>query len=352
MVIRKVLRDLQLENDCDDDCAIETITAEYIRCIVALSGNHGIPIHINRILSSVRGKLGFILPDVKDEWEILKTSVYEPKENSIDPVSNILKGLTSIRDISHIGKGFYVPTPFRLVELPHTGFLAIGCMPTREVIKTLGRPVQSVGILRYIVEDMQKCDSMAKQSFSNWIGYNLQPVKDWSVRYLKKAMDKLVISGLIGLSFEVYDPVSTSTNLQYYRWIDSHDWSGRERQLYLCRTKIAPKRYWLALLRRRDNDVYVIRECDLTPSSDIRRLQYGFDILAEKPTIANINLIKKKLVVEFYNDIPNQEKRFFSGFSLKSNQRGKFPQKYNIPKDFLSDVVFMLSNLGVKIRGI
>lgn len=351
-LISIILRDLQLEMDEYDERIVETIIAEYFRYIISISGAQGEPIHINRIMSRIRSQIGLLLPEDSDEWQSIKKIAQESQEDINDPVASILPKLLIIRDVEHVGNGFYVPTPFRVVELPHNGAFVVGGIPTKEVIQLLGKSVRSVGIIRFIKLEEKILDYVMKQSFEAWMGYDPEPVQDWLMKYLEKATKKLVPSSVSTLmSFEVYDPLATSTNLQYYRWNDCQNWSETEQKLYLCRTKMNPRRYWLGLLKKRGNEVQAIKEVDV-PFTDVRRLQYGFDCLTKKPTFAQFTQSDKDIAINIFNYLPEQENRFFVGLLSAPGSSGRLPLKYRFPKDFLADVVYLLSNLGIKLRRI
>lgn len=349
ILISTILQDLQLEIAKCDERIAEAIIAEYLRYSISISGARGEPIHINRIMSRIRKQTSFLLSEASDEWQSIKSTAQESEKEAKDPLANILDRLLIIRDVEHIGNGFYVPTPLRIVELPHSGALVVGGIPTQDATRLLGKTVLSVGIIRFIKQKESNYNSVLKQPFVDWMGYNSEPVQDWLRRYLEAAVKNLS-AGAATMSFEVYDPAATSTNLQYYRWIDCQNWSGTDKRLYLCRTKMKPRRYWLGLLQKRANEVRALKEVDVS-LDDVRRLRYGFDYLANRSTFAQISQSDREIIIQVYNHIPEQENRFLIGFLSVSSFGSRLPLKYCLPKDFLFDVVNLLSNLGVKLRG-
>ena len=246
----------------------EHAVAEYLRyglCLLANSGKDGgaetQPVHIGRLLGRVRKQLGPLLPERgKPPLEDLVPIKAPNASRSEDACRRVLNKLELIREVQNLGRGYFLPTPLRLLELPSGDVLVIGGLPTLDAQKVLGTMLKSAGLARVseiaALPAALKNHSDAWQSLRNWLGIE-SSLANWTEKYLAAALKDLRASSSEIGAFEVYFPEGLATKPQYFRWCEGKSWAGRSDRLYLCRSadKNRGRSYWLGLLARDQDHV-------------------------------------------------------------------------------------------------
>ncbi len=143
------------------------IVADYLRqglChFERENGNRTQAVHVHQLLSGLRRQLSELLPpeDVPP-WFTPEDARPTAKDDEPDAAPqigikdlglHILKKLVLMGDCGHLGSGFYVATPLRVVSLPSGGVLVLGSLPTADITPVLGVTPGWAGLARALPAD-------------------------------------------------------------------------------------------------------------------------------------------------------------------------------------------------------
>lgn len=330
---------------------LELIIAEYIRYFIIIETHAGTPVHINRIIGHISSKL-FSLLRANINFELVSVG-------DKHSVSIILNKLITNGEVEHVGEGFYVATPTRLVELPSGNGLLISCLPRKHIAKNYGFVPSLTGLTKTILaanlkEVSQKLTEghiPLAQTFNEWLELPSISTVQWVEEKLKVFKRKLKEIRVSTESFEIYDPAIGSKQLHALRWktIDSK-MKRYERSLSLFRTKTYPRRYWLGEVILVNGEPKLISEMDISVSV-VRRMLYGIDTLESNPTNITIIYNTKECDVFIPNLLPDEEMRFFIalGFDVRRD-KNKLPLHFKLPVYLLEDIQHLMVNLGVYVK--
>jgi hypothetical protein len=343
----------------------EHAVAEYLRyglCLLANSGKDGRaetrPVHIGRLLGRVRKQLGPLLPKTgKQPLEDL-VPIHAPyASRSEDTCRRIFNKLELIRDVQNLGRGYFLPTPLRLLELPSGDVLVIGAVPTLAAQKVLGTKLRSAGLARVseigTLPIALKNNSDAWQSLRNWLGIE-SSLENWIEKYLAAALKDLRASSSEIGAFEVYFPERMEKKPHHFRWCEGKSWAGRSDRLYLCRSadKNRGRSYWLGLLARDQDIVRMVKETELESNKDIIRLLYGFDLLAKVPVTAEIEADATGGRLQLSSLLPKEERRLLVALAVDTSPApDKLPLTFRFENRWREDIERNLSSLGIELRG-
>ena len=341
------------------------IIADYLReLLYTLStSSEGVsePVFTTRLLNQARRHLYHILPsDIQSNSMDLFFSTNE--ENDEDPFRQTLNLLNDIRDIATIGEGYWLPTPVRFIqplnnESKH--ILIVGGLPTKELktqihsricLNGLTRTIQRQFIPKDLVNDTAKW-----QTFDDWLGSPPNDLKFWTTEYFDQSRSNFLSSGSEVKEFDVYVPQFNNSKLQYYRWHRSSEIHALHDKIFLCRSAkqnriYGPVFYWLGTVKEKDGDVVMDKEFTIPPR-DVRRLQYGIDLLENRPTVAILESGERNTDFVFSSLLPQEELRFFS--SLTQHVTTKFmglPATYMVSRDLVDQGIELISRLGIQIK--
>lgn len=289
------------------DGKLMRIVADYIR--YALAHSHSSesttaqPVHVHQIRAAVRRQLGSLFQDYDHPpWEDLDDSFAtgsafdantEPSVVVDDLVLTTLHALARIGDCAHLGRGYYLASPVRLVTLPSGGALVIGGLPTREVNARTGISAGWAGIARALPPsiDPPVQSNIPRQDLHAWSNLPTAPLGEWTASILKGAADRGIrTAGIETATFEVYTPRFQRAQQQKNRWIQATRWRDdplARTNWWLCRSRVAPRRFWLAYPDGALNGLTFSREQRIE-YTQVRRLMYGLDQLAESPISARV----------------------------------------------------------------
>jgi hypothetical protein len=338
----------------------EQIVAEYLRHATCAFGRPSdghsntpfVPVHVNRLLAVVRKQLGFWLPpSLPAPW-----AVDEGDEENLelpDLARRSLQKLVFLRECAHTGNGYYLPTPTRLVELPVGGTLLLTGLPTHLAEETAGLKLWTAGLARIVhPRDLNKIQtrSLPSQAFTQWLGLPNLPLDAWTKQMLHSGTQRLRPSASESKFFTVYLPEFTRHTYQYYRWLPSHQWSGTQDRLYLCRSESHPRRYWLAQLQGKGESVHLEREAPVPPPL-VRRLQYGLDLLAGAPVFARMSSHAKQLFTLSLQSWPAwEELRLLFALGLQTSVPHQFPIAFEFRQEWQPTIEHAIQSLGIDLR--
>jgi hypothetical protein len=81
--------------------------------------------------------------------------------------ASALRVLEQLREAQHLGNGYWVPTPTRVVQIPGQR-LIISALPTSELIRGLGNTRHSIGVGR--IAEGSLAISLPQEDFDQWLG--------------------------------------------------------------------------------------------------------------------------------------------------------------------------------------
>jgi hypothetical protein len=282
------------------DGKLMRIVADYIRHALAHSNSSesltAQPVHVHQIRAAVRRQLGSLFQDFDHPpWEDPDNSFAtgptsdpntEPSVVVDDLVLTTLHALARIGDCAHLGRGYYLASPVRLVTLQSGGALVIGGLPTKEVNAKAGISAHWAGISRALPPsiDPPGPSSIPRQDLHTWSNLPTAPLREWTASILKGATERGIrTAGSELTTFEVYAPRFQKAQQQKNRWIQATRW--RDDPLagtnwWLCRSRVSPRRFWLAYPDGALNGLTFSREQRIE-YTQVRRLMYGLDQLAD-----------------------------------------------------------------------
>lgn len=332
----------------------EQLVAEYYRWFICNTVEKGNPVHINRILAVGRATLGpYVYRRASKYNQLFQNTGMGGNSGEGDIFSRTLYRLETIKDIAHLGEGYYAPTPLRVVTTPMDRLIFIGGLPTKRVEDIICKPVKVRGVIRTL--DISgyvngigsiKCPS---QSFENWSGISSESLDLWVRKYLNVCEQNLVETNIAG-DFEIYNPKNTSSSAQFFHWVDSSQWDGNESVIWLCRTRQKPRRYWMGMLKKTRQGPICHKEAPIG-SVEVRKLQYGIDLIYRRPCYAVLKDFEKSFELKLSSYLPDAEMRLFYGLGHDiSRIPDRLPMEFSFHKDIFEDIYEAVKNLGIVMR--
>jgi len=323
------------------------IIAEYLRhALYTLSHTSTTvqPVFVTKFLNQVKRQLMPLWPDMFQ------------KTDSEEPFRRVLLNLEQVRDIAHLGNGYWLPTPVRLVRLPNAQILLIGGIDTKSLHTRFGPIVYSTtGLVRWIksTDDTARLvqEGVEWQRFEDWVGESETDIRTWTHNLLDEARKLFKPSGSEITDFEVYIPWCCKSSPQHSRWIAAHKLTSPPKRIVLCRFKQTFVTHYLGKLTG-EKPVRLHREIgieQLEQAVEIRKLLYGLDALSQCPTDAQFeqhNDNKSRLI--FRNRLPAAQQRLL--LALGNEISSKFPLIYEFSNHFKENILEHIKKLGIHIQ--
>ncbi|MCK1994912.1 hypothetical protein GW626_01510 [Peribacillus muralis] len=198
-IIEIILSGLNVRNFPEENIQRAVILAEYLRdCIFKLTicdendEEEYKPVYIMRTINVLRQHLEVVWPSTATNLSgeiISKNDVEHPL--STKSIKNTLTSLQLIGDIVHIGNGFLLPTPVRLIEVPKQNHIAlVGGWSTKSANSLfssisqegLGRLIKKENIPEKIIDRQDLW-----QPYKQWRGWEPNSLQKWTMNQLKHA---------------------------------------------------------------------------------------------------------------------------------------------------------------------
>ena len=366
-IIQIIERTLGLENPYhSSELYLHQIIAEYLRdsiytLTISSSESQPEPVFTTRLLNHVRRHLIPLWPDkLANESSFLFSSSEETEE--ADPLRFTLNLLDDIRDVASLGNGYWLPTPVRFIkpqEEQPKQILVIGALSTRKLQNILNPRIELKGLVRVIKSDLIPDeiyqDHTQWQSFGNWLGNPPEDLCKWTSQYIERCQQSHHPSGSEVRNFDIYLPQHQHGNLQYYRWHPSTEIHSLPDGFYLCRSRASsryfgPRGYWLGTVKEENGQLQMEAE-SLIPAQDVRRLQYGFDLMYDRPTTVALEYFRGKTIFSFQNLLPQEESRFFLALTTNvSTTFMKYPIRFMVEPDFVKQGISLLEGLAIQTK--
>ncbi|MCI3918745.1 hypothetical protein MO973_00660 [Paenibacillus sp. TRM 82003] len=273
----------------------EAIISEYLREIIyVLSSNNNenkpgrfTPVYLTKIINTLRNHLEVVWPRTKGTPFFSIRAIDEDGTDTLNTssIKGTLSSLQLVGDIMHVGDGFWLPAPFRLIQLPDGDDIGIiGGWPTNHISRKF-QSVTNAGIGRILkVKQAPKSAFSAHswQSFESWRGWVPDNLIEWTQSQVKRAQAYGSQSSESYIDYELY--VSFRAK-RYYKssWVRFEDFDSNElqKQVLLCRTRRQPIGYFLGVFQKGK----LVKELSLDRET-VAWLRLGLRLLHGTPPIA------------------------------------------------------------------
>lgn len=342
--------------DLADELPPDPLLADYIRA--ALSGQCGLgrarvePVYVTRLTNLVGDQLSVLWPRLSD-----RTHGVEEGESEADPIRRVLDTMEDLRDCEHVGNGYWLPAPVRLVKLSGQNALVVGARPTSELEAELGGPIARRGVARTVacadlMEEWTR-DSRRWQSLDAWKGFAPSDLSRWLDSERQRARESLVPSSSEVGEFEVYWPGGARpAQPQWFRWMPADQLPEVPDRLVLCRIRagyFGQRRYWWGDFTGDRRGPRLKREAEVEPLK-VRRLQYALDADCGNPTSVRIQADSETLSLALRSAVPPEERRLFVAIaSDESDSPGRYPIRLRASKAHADVIKETLRALSVEI---
>lgn len=322
------------------------------------------PVHTLRLLSQVHRMVEPLLPIFKDTsdpatlgfpHQDARFSSDQPGLDQ-DPLRAVVEELEELGDIAALPHGRWVPAPLRAVPLSATNrWLLVGGCPTHALPAALQEALEYTGPARMLRDDPAALGAALP----------VQPEADWC---------RLPGEDLAGWTRHVMASVQIRPAEDAERLLECYApgvpglpgfWSTVQLRRWTLRVDRLPHGRYLVRQRRPFGYSYAIAQVvggtvvglgELPPGErDVRRLQYGCDLLAGKPVRARVHQhADGTYEVRLGNELPGAERRLFTALGrLLPNENGKYyPRRWKIDATCAQQAVRVLRRLGIQVVGV
>ena len=201
------------------------IVADYLRhglChFERENANRTQAVHVHQLLSALRRQLSELLPpeDVPPWFtpEDARPPAIDDEPDAAPQIGirdlglHILKKLVLMGDCGHLGSGFYLATPMRIVYLPSGGALVLGALPTKDITPVLGVTPEWAGLARAVPAAAVALVRPHIPRFTglhDWAGIPAEPLAAWTAHASSEEASEKAYPTVAAAesAFEVYAP--------------------------------------------------------------------------------------------------------------------------------------------------
>jgi hypothetical protein len=179
-----------------------------------------------------------------------------------------------------------------------------------------------------------------------WRG-DVPELGSWTERLRQSASKSLQPSAQGFTDFDVYAPDTQADAAQYFRWIRVDALRAMPGNLVLCRSAARPRSYWFGQIREVRSQRVLAGESPIR-SEDVRRLMYGLDLLAGRPTYATLEEGRAGSELTLRSWLPSAERRLVLALATPYGSE-RLPWRCTIDNKFLADILAALGALGVRV---
>lgn len=263
----------------------------------------------------------------------------------LDLMKWTLSNLSLIGDFSDVGKGFWLPTPIRLIKLPDDNyFTVIGCIGFSQ-LKNILPKVNASGIGRIIKKDDIPGSILANknvwQEFDDWVGWLPKDFMSWVKSECENVQNYGSFSSTTFKEFEVFLSNNPYTYNTKRLWLHYETFSsyGISENVMLCRTLSTQRSYFLGVFDKGT----LRKERVLKDTGKINWLTNGLRLLHKSKITATWIGNELQLIL-----VPQEIDRFLSVFSYRVPSKSGFP-KYYIYSKYKNSINLFLSKFGYSI---
>ncbi|GAA3411658.1 hypothetical protein ACFFNY_20590 [Paenibacillus hodogayensis] len=291
------------------------------------------PVHNRKIKNMLSQKVDTIWPELKDENLKEQTDFTKPVRICLEKIG----------DTVHLGSGFYVPLPLRMIDLPESEYAVIVGGTSTTLIRNMIPSARISGYGRIVekkrIPDSIKTDRHLWQDYSNWIGWKPGNINSWMTLQMRQ-LSTLGSQSIQGFEeFEVYNSLGHRERGNRSFWIDQRTIQVQKLSgILFCKTVDSNRRYFLGELK----DGYLLKELTITDADTIRWLMIGFRLESGRSPIARWN----DSFLKVNSPLPQALERHMLVFSLKQNAF-----EYYVCEQVQDHVEQFLKSHGYEIMG-
>ncbi|WP_066400366.1 hypothetical protein [Neobacillus mesonae] len=286
--IKLLISALKLPNFPNELMKQEAVISEYLRdCIHKLTHieqddnflRDNNPVHTRKVMYILRQQLEAVWP-AKKSWQLSKFDNDNSKrfDNPLETelIRSKLVTLELLGDISHIGNGFWIPTPIRLIQLPNNEDIALIGGSSTKYASIISGSISQVGLGRVIKKDnISKWaldDKKLWQPYSQWAGWIPKNLSEWTKAQIKQAQEKGASTLYSYDDFEIFISFKSNSNFRT-AWIKAIEASDDipKRGVLLCRTRDKRLSYFLGVFK----DGKIIKELPIKDKEILSWLRIG-----------------------------------------------------------------------------
>ncbi|HEV2561718.1 MAG TPA: hypothetical protein VGT78_06220 [Rhizomicrobium sp.] len=298
------------------------------------------PVHTTRIFAALDRNLRFLPLDNISSAMVARHSTYEFVRDQIEHCG----------DIVHLGNGYWIPGPVRLVRASAAQIvLIVGGLPTGTLKQMFKWPIYSIGPARYFVGAEGADTAFAEESVANWLGVS-EPLATWTERTLAWAAAQLLPQADIeDDTLEIYAPDVFRIRRRPGFWLEAKEFQEPAPTLRLFRPRTAAR--WsfdrpdyLGLFNSRGGGAQLAHAVQI--SRDMAyRLRFGFDQSYATPRTINLQRVGNAHRFELKFDLPAPEARVLGvSWGDASDNSDRYIDDFALP--LLKDVAAML---GIRV---
>jgi hypothetical protein len=284
--------------------------------------------------------------------DLSRSSAHE-SANLLHRLRTALDELELLGDVVSLSGGFRLPAPLRAIPLPAANrWLIIGGCPTHRLEPVLRTAIIHGGASRFVATRASEVVShLPIQAVPDWLQMPREPITTWTRSIVEHAsLQPVEISYDPG---ELYAPGLSRSggNLQYNRWTTNLQAVADGRYLARHGFDNGPGGFELVEVQR--HRIAAAGPIDFG-LGDARRLRYGLDAAADRPTTVRFERTASTVVIRLENELPRAEQRLFTALGqlfLPSDGR-YYPRRWVIPASLAPDAMAALVGLEVKLEEI
>jgi hypothetical protein len=352
------------------------VVAELLRAALwSLSAGGTNSVHVTRLLSACLPAAALLLPPTEAATSDTALEVPVGADGMGDgppghglPASDrtatlraVLEDLELIGDIAHVGSGWRVPAPCRVVAVTSGVSLMLGAPPIAQLPAVVRAAIITGSLARVVALPPEAVAAalgdVPVQTDEDWRRSPPGDLVAWATAVVDGA--RMHPGSCDSASLAFYAPALASkreaaepgrgprTATQYFRWLplDRRIADGR----HLARIQTVRGRS-VSIVELRQGAVVAMGTPVLYPG-DLRRLCYGLDARERCPTIVRLSVDEQRAIVRFTcaSALPGAELRLAIALATLSPQREGmyYPQHWDVPILHAETFAASLGALGV-----
>jgi hypothetical protein len=265
------------------------------------------------------------------------------RRNQSTTVTDGLGLLYLVRDVQRFPRGFWLPTPTRLVRCQHFS-LVVSCLPTQELTEELGYRFLAHGASRVYAEDDPLDRSIPQIPYSEWLNAP-DSTSDWAQRLIE-SITYLPPHGMEGMEFYRH-----WKSLNPRRWIAGNLKIPADIVLILARHRGVTGQTNHYLFRVNHGTLHRMAELPHEPDT-ILRLQFHLRAKSADNAMFEVEPTETESLVRLTTPVlPTAERRLLSALGNLTVDRNAGRCEGLLPAISLEQVAATLSTLGLRPRG-
>jgi len=264
--------------------------------------------------------------------------------NTLD---ELLQEMELIGDIAALPGGYWTPAPLRVVRFIHIHrWLLLGGYPSRLLSQEANAAIEHTGVARLL-----KCAPMMvglegdELPELEWRSVPEGDLVEWS----KTVLEQSPLAPVGELQAEIYAPALAERGaFQYHRWRPLPQ--GLPNGRYLARTALRYGALTCFIVEIQHGRIVAAGPPRLG-DGDVRRLQYGLDLLAGNPVQVIVTKSHNDWHFKVHSALPRAEHRLLLAIGRDiSNSERYYPRWWKVPAQYAAQVQQALQGLGILLK--